>query len=302
MAVMQPATFPLELDQAREEALRGRNSDDRVIGIRSLRYYVADPEGDTAQRETNISVLDTFGDIVQEYRRVLESVAVAGGETPEAAAERMRNSPVLMAVSESMRRILSRPSLPGGCLDHAHPWHLDLLTLNDCKLPHAVLKKASLRYCDLTQSNLAEADLSGADLTGVELSGAKLTNANLTDADLTGAKLAWADFSHASLERAFLNQADLTGAVLDNASLRRAFLSETEMTKTSLAEADLTAANLFAAKLSLARFQGSVLKETGITPERLKALKLSIQSSPETRWGADTDRDGMNPLNPAYYA
>ena len=296
---VETASFPLPLEQAQDEALNGKNDQARIVGIRSLRYHIDDATDDT-QLRINTSILDLYGSITHEYRRAFES-RIAAGETPEEAAGRIRNHPVITAISEALRRILSRPALQGGCFDHEHAWRLDFLELNGCNLAYAVLKGASLCHSNLAQSRLEHTDLSEADLSGVDFSGARLAHADLSDAELSGAKLAWADLSHARMNRAFINQADLTGAVLDHALLHHAFLSETDMTKASLTGADLTGANVFAAKLSQVRLQEADLTGTGITSERIRALTLSVQASPETRWGMESDRDGINPLASTYY-
>lgn len=104
------------------------------------------------------------------------------------------------------------------------------ILLDNCRLPAAKMRAASLAGARMANTVLNGADLSESDLTSAnlrysDLTGADVSYARLSDADLKGASLRLADLTNADLTGADLSFADLSAARIGGARLDGAVLN-----------------------------------------------------------------------------
>ncbi len=190
---------------------------------------------------------------------------------------------------------------------------LNECTLSGAKLPHIILKQASLKVVNLSTANLSHSNLqqatlnvsrlSGANLSQAQLQYAQLNVANLIRAVLVGADLSHASMIRAELLRADLSNANLTGVNLQEADLRearlrwavleKANLSQSNLRNSSLLGANLSGAQLHSVNLESANLSGAVLVKTELRHANLRSADLSSANlrGANLRWA---DLSGAN--------
>lgn len=163
-------------------------------------------------------------------------------------------------------------------------------TLNQARMPNAILTGSNFSSTQLLGADLQQADLKDASFTGAELGAANLSGANLERARMSkvkaeGAIFESANLRHSNWQGANLSDADLSGANLENADLsltqlRSASLRNARLQNASLQNADLSLADLRGANLNGTDFKGAKL--TDITPsegDRFLQVPPSIDRS-----------------------
>lgn len=292
-------TWPLGYEQSLAGIERSRDTDKRILAIRSSRYYI-ESAGDDTQLSKNMRIFETFSTLLYQYRKRFDAAVSQGGDAIS-LAENISNNPLIREIGSVLRHALAKPQPDIGCFDHPLVWCMDFLDLQQCNFPRARLEQSSFYRTELGQTNFTYANLTGIDLTDADLSSADLSHVILSGAKLNDVNMAWANLSHAAMQGVFANNANLSGAILNHAVLADAFLSGANMVKASLIGTDLRDANMFAVQLHEAKLENTILTGTGITIERIERIGEIAQWNAGTRWGNDVDCDRRNPLHHDYY-
>ena len=163
------------------------------------------------------------------------------------------------------------------------------INLNECalagvKLPHIILRGASLKIVNLSTANLSHGDLrqavlnvsrlSGINLSQAQLQQAQLNVTNLVRAVLVGANLSQASLVRAELLRADLSNANLTGANLQEADLREARLRWVNLSGANLSRCNLRNSSLLGANLSHVQGNAANLEGTRLSGASLMGAEL----------------------------
>ncbi len=129
-------------------------------------------------------------------------------------------------------------------------------------------------------------DLRGASLVKADLKNVILIGADLSGADLRFAKLNGANLEGAMLEKVRLNEANLNGAVMVKSKLLGTNLKGANLKDANLEGADLRRVDLDGARLEGANLRGAFYskeskKETKISEEYKKVMRLCPDGTPD---------------------
>ncbi|MGF1459987.1 MAG: pentapeptide repeat-containing protein [Leptolyngbyaceae cyanobacterium] len=154
------------------------------------------------------------------------------------------------------------------------------LSLSECnlagvKLPHIILRGATLKVVNLSTANLSQSDLTRAVLNVSRMSSINLSQANLHQAQLNVANLIRAVLVGANLSNASLVRSELLRADLSNANLSLANCQEADLREARLRWANLDRVNLSQCNLRNSNLMGANLNHAQANSINLEGADLS---------------------------